>query len=205
MIVIVDYGLGNLFSVAKAFELFGEEVLISGERDAIEKADRLVLPGVGAFPDGMRYITKRGLDQVLREEVLTKRKPFLGICLGMQLLADLGLEYGEHRGLGWINGTVRKLDVEKRGLKVPHIGWNDITLSQDHPIFRGLRPHSDFYFLHSFEFVCDHPSDVVATTVYGGAVTAAVARDTIVAVQFHPEKSQDNGLKVLENFVSWNP
>lgn len=205
MIVIVDYGLGNLFSVAKAFEFLGAEAKISGNPDDIKKASRLVLPGVGAFGDGMDYLAKNGLDKILSNEVLINKKPFLGICLGMQLLADIGFEYGEHRGLGWIRGRVRKLAVEELGLKIPQVGWNDITVVKESPLLKNIKTGSDFYYVHSYQLICDNAENVVATSVYGETVTAAIQKDNIFATQFHPEKSQDNGLKLLENFVNWNP
>jgi len=205
MIAIVDYGLGNLFSVAKAFEMLGAEARITGSPDEIRRADRVVLPGVGAFGDGMDHLRANGLDAALHDAVIRDQKPFLGICLGLQLLADVGEEYGEHRGLGWIPGRVRKLNVESVGLKVPHIGWNDVAVSRENPLFRGLKANADFYFVHSYMLDCAEPINVVATASYGEAVTAAILRGNIFATQFHPEKSQDNGLKLLENFIAWTP
>lgn len=205
MILVVDYGLGNLFSVAKAFERLGATVVVSGDHADIKKAERVVLPGVGAFGDGMSYLKERGLDQALGEAILIKKKPFLGICLGLQMLADLGYEYGEHKGLGWIGGEVSKLDVEKADLKVPHIGWNEISVLKDSPLFVGLKPDADFYFLHSFQLVCKNRADLTAIAFYGGEITAAIQHENIFATQFHPEKSQENGLKILGNFIKWNP
>jgi glutamine amidotransferase len=205
MVVVVDYGLGNLFSVAKAFEMLTAPVKISGEAEDIRAADRIVLPGIGAFGDGMKYLRASGLDRVLEEEVMGKKKPFLGICLGLQLLAEAGEEHGEHRGFGWIKGRVRKLRVEEFGLKVPHIGWNDLSVIRPHPLFAGVKPDADFYFVHSFQLDCGDPEDLAATATYGEQVTAAIHRGNIVATQFHPEKSQESGLKLLENFLSWNP
>ncbi len=202
MIVVVNYGLGNLFSVAKALEEVGAEVLISEKPEDLKRASHIVLPGVGAFGDGMDYLKKAGLDVVLTEEVIKNKKPFLGICLGLQLLGDLGYEYGEHRGLGWIKGEVRKLDVEKLGLKVPHIGLNNLTFKKESRLFKGIKPDADFYFVHSYQLHCVSSSDVVATTFYGEEITAVIERENIFAVQFHPEKSQENGLKLLENFIS---
>ena len=205
MIVIVDYGLGNLFSVRNAFKLLGVEAVLSSKPDDIRNADRLILPGVGAFGDGISNLKRLGLDGVLTSEVVDKKKPFLGICLGLQLLADRGFEYGEHPGLGWMRGEVRKLDVEKSGFKLPHIGWNSIQTVRPSPLLDGIPPDADFYFLNSYHFICGNSEDLVADSSYGGKVTAVVQRENIFGVQFHPEKSQDNGLRLLENFVNWEP
>mgnify|MGYP001617574447 CR=1 FL=1 len=202
MIVVVNYGLGNLFSVAKALEEVGADVLISEKIEDLKRASHIVLPGVGAFADGMDYLKKTGLDVVLTEEVIKNKKPFLGICLGLQLLGDVGYEYGEHRGLGWIKGVVRKLDVEKIGLKVPHIGWNNLAIKKESSLFRGIKTDKDFYFVHSYQLHCANEADIIATTFYGEEITAAIEHENIFAVQFHPEKSQENGLKLLENFIS---
>lgn len=205
MIAIVDYGLGNLFSVKKAFEALGAPVVVSDQPQDLRAAERIVLPGVGAFGDGMDSLRARGLDTVLTEEVLLNKKPFLGICLGLQLVAETGEEYGEHRGLGWVKGRVRKLAVEQQGLKVPHIGWNELEIERPCPLLTGIRPDADFYFVHSFQLDCDDPTDRIASATYGEKVTAVIQHANIAATQFHPEKSQDNGLKLLENFLSWNP
>jgi len=205
MILIVDYGLGNLYSVAKAFEALGASVQISSDPKDVEAAERIVLPGVGAFGDGMKYLAERKLHDALRRAVMEEAKPFLGICLGMQLLADIGTESGEKKGLGWIRGSVRKLPVAPLGLKVPHIGWNDITIAKPHPLWEGIKNGTDFYFLHSYSLVCDDKETIAATSEYGVTFAAAVQKGPIFAVQFHPEKSQENGLKLLENFMSWKP
>ena len=205
MIAIVDYGLGNLFSVKKAFEAIGADAVVTSEPDVIRTAGRVVLPGVGAFADGMKFLKERGLDEALHDVVMQQRKPFLGICLGLQLLAETGEEYGNHTGLGWIRGHVRKLNVESTRLKVPHIGWNNVTMAGDSSLFRGIRSQADFYFVHSYQLECTDPSDVAATTEYGETVTAAILRGNIFATQFHPEKSQDHGLQLLRNFVAWQP
>jgi len=205
MVVIIDYGLGNLFSVAKAFEIIGSDVLITNNLDKIKQSDRLVLPGVGAFEDGIKYLQQKGLDKQIREEVLVKKKPILGICLGLQLLADVSFEYGNHKGLGFIKGKVKKLDVNKFNLKVPHIGWNNIEIKKQTPLFKGIVSGEDFYFVHSYNLHCLDNSDLVAVSSYGEQITAAIQKDNIFATQFHPEKSQDMGLKFLENFIKWNP
>ncbi len=205
MVVIVDYGLGNLFSVKKAFEHAGADVKITSGAEEIRAADRIVLPGVGAFGDGMEFLRAKGLDRVLTGEILGKKKPFFGICLGLQLLAEKGVEYGDHRGLEWIRGTVVKLTAASQGLKVPHIGWNTVTIARETPLLAGLKEPKDFYFVHSFHLECADESDLVATADYGGPVTAAIQRGNVFATQFHPEKSQENGLKLIENFLRWNP
>jgi glutamine amidotransferase len=203
MVVIVDYGLGNLFSVAKAFEMIGAPVKISGEAEDIQHADHIVLPGIGAFGDGMNFLRAKGLDQVLTEQVMGNKKPFLGICLGLQLLAEIGEEFGEHKGFGWIKGKVRKLDVEKLGLKIPHIGWNELQIVRPSPLLAGIPSSADFYFVHSYQLDCGDTEDLVASATYGERITAVIQHGNIFATQFHPEKSQDNGLKLLENFVCW--
>lgn len=205
MVVIIDYGLGNLFSVAKAFQRIGAEARISGDPEDLRQAERLVLPGVGAFGDGMENLRAKGLIEALKTEVLENKKPFLGICLGLQLLAEKGYEYGEHGGLGFVRGDVRKLKVESFGLKVPHIGWNEVEIVREHSLFAGFKPKSEFYFLHSYQLDCGDGIDRAATAEYGETITAAIARDNMFATQFHPEKSQEAGLKLLENFIHWNP
>ncbi len=204
MVVIVDYGLGNLFSVAKAIEACGGQAMISNDPKTIAEAERLILPGVGAFGDGMQRLASSGLIEPMRAAVFDRRVPFLGICLGMQLLAEESDEYGTHQGLGWMKGVVRRLD-ESSGLKVPHIGWNNLEIKREHPLLKGIPNGSDVYFVHSFAFRPADAADVVGVTEYGGEVTAAVGRDNIFATQFHPEKSQEIGLKLLENFLKWNP
>ena len=205
MIAIVDYGMGNVRSLRNAFEYLGKEVQITSDHAELEAADRIVLPGVGAFGDAMVAIRERGLVDVLTRQALQVRKPELGICLGMQLCAKSSVEHGEHTGLGWIDADVRKLSVEAP-LKVPHVGWNDLKFSAEDWLFKGIRPgEANFYFVHGFHMVCHNAADLIATTDYGGALTAVVRSDNIVAAQFHPEKSQDNGLKMLGNWVAWNP
>jgi glutamine amidotransferase len=203
MIIIVDYGLGNLFSVAKAFDAVGASARVSSDPRDLAQASHIVLPGVGAFGQGMHNLETAGLRAALDEEVMGKRKPFLGICLGLQLLGERGYEYGEHAGLGWIAGEVRKLEVESMGLKTPHIGWNNLDIKKESRLLQNIKPDSDFYFVHSYQLHCARKEDVVATTMYGEEITAIIEHENIFAVQFHPEKSQDAGLKLLENFVQY--
>ena len=209
-VAIIDYGRGNVRSVANAIEYCGADATITADPQEIDDASHIILPGVGAFGDAMAALNERGLPEVLGRQVKEKAKPFLGICLGMQLLASRGLEHGEHKGLGWIAGDVVRL--EARGdlgldhLKIPHMGWNSIALRSAHPLFAGLKPGQlTFYFVHSYHFATASSDTVLASCEDYGAFTAAVAKDTIVATQFHPEKSQDSGVELLQNFVKWKP
>ena len=199
-IVVIDYGLGNLLSVAKAFEEVsgGVEVLVTGKATDLEQGSHLVLPGVGNFKTGMENLRRLGLVKPLEEEVLGKGKPFLGICLGLQLLAEVGEEFGEHRGLGFIPGRVRQL--RSNGLPLPHIGWQDIERVKDTHLFDERSSKKDYYFVHSFVLEC--PEDyVTAACTYGERFPAAVQKDNIMATQFHPEKSREAGLDILRNFL----
>lgn len=205
MIAIVDYGMGNVRSLQNAFEYLGADVIITADPRELEDAERIVLPGVGAFGDAMTAIRERQLESVLTRQALEVKKPVLGICLGMQLFAKTSVEHGEHQGLGWIDAAIHRLDVQ-RPLKVPHVGWNDLHFSADDWLFKGIRPgQANFYFVHSFHMICHHSADLIATTDYGVPLTAVVRSGNLVAAQFHPEKSQDNGLKMLENWMAWNP
>lgn len=204
MIMIVDYGMGNVRSVAKAFELLGNNVVISSNPEDLIKADKIVLPGVGAFGEGMKNLNKLSLKEVLTQQVFEKKKPFLGICLGMQLIAKESEEFGLHKGLGWINAKVKAFDVVDKKLKVPHVGWNNISLKKDNSLFKGIKEGAEFYFVHSFHMVCEDKNNIIATCDYGGEITAAVQHENIFATQFHPEKSQVKGLKIIKNFVEDN-
>lgn len=200
MIVIIDYGMGNVRSLRNAFDFLGHDVIISRELSDFEAADRLVLPGVGAFGDAAIAIRSLGLEDPLRYYAFKDRKPIFGICLGMQLLANISYEYGPHEGLGLIEADVLPLkssDVDK----VPHVGWNSIDIIGAEWLSKGLADNPDFYFVHSFHMVCADQTDVVATTDHNGLITAAIAKKNIVATQFHPEKSQDNGLQLLQNWL----
>ncbi|TAN59529.1 MAG: imidazole glycerol phosphate synthase subunit HisH [Magnetospirillum sp.] len=213
IVAIVDYGSGNLRSAAKAFERVVDEqglgltVEVTADAARVAKADRIVLPGVGAFADckaGLAALP--GMIETLTEQVLVKAKPFFGICVGMQLLATTGREHGDHAGLGWITGEVVPLAVESLGLKVPHMGWNELVADRmEHPLLAGLPPEAHAYFVHSYHFVCAEPAHRLAHVDYGGPVTAMIGRDNIVGTQFHPEKSQATGLAVIANFLRWKP
>ena len=205
MIAILDYGMGNVRSVSNALAYLGLESVVTSDPAEVRAADRLILPGVGAFGDAMRHLHESGLVELLQEQVIENSKPILGICLGMQLLAGVSHEHGLHNGLGWLDAEVVRFSGTA-GLKVPHMGWNMVHLHREHPLFAGLSvEHRDFYFVHSFHVVCRDDADVVGTTIYGTEITVAVARGNVAGVQFHPEKSQDNGLQLLTNFAAWTP
>jgi len=212
-VVIVDYGSGNLRSAAKAFEAvvreagLGTDVVVTADAEVVRRADRVVLPGQGAFADCMRGLRAvPGMVEAMHEAVRDKGRPFLGICVGMQLLADAGLEHGSHAGLGWIPGRVEPLEPADPNLKIPHMGWNELHLAAGgHPVLRGLAEGCHAYFVHSYHFVAAQRSDVLATADYGGTVTAIVGRANMVGAQFHPEKSQATGLALIRNFLSWSP
>lgn len=213
-VAIIDYGSSNLRSAAKAFDRAskeagsGEEIVVTADPDLVARAQRIVLPGVGAFADCMSgIIAIDGLIEALTLAVIEKSRPFLGICIGMQLMASRGLEHGVHQGLDWIAGDVVPLEPGDTSLKIPHMGWNTLTLSRpDHPVLRGLAegdPHA--YFVHSFQFKPESAEHVLAVTDYGGPVTAITGRDNMIGTQFHPEKSQALGLKLIANFLTWRP
>jgi glutamine amidotransferase len=205
VILVVDYGLGNLRSVAKALEAAGGDPRVSGDAADVRQAERIVLPGQGAFRDCMARLDASGLREALVEEVREKGKPFLGICLGLQVLAESSEEGGLHAGLGWYPARVNRLRPEEPTLKLPHIGWNDITFSVPTPLARGLKQRPIFYFDHSYHFDPDDPALVAATSDYGGPFCAAIQQDNVFATQFHPEKSQETGLRLLGNFLDWDP
>lgn len=210
-VVVVDYGAGNLKSAAKALAVAardsGATVVVSADPAVVGAAERVVLPGVGAFADckaGLERIP--GLIEALTHVAIAKARPFLGICVGMQLMASLGIEYGEHRGLDWIKGRVVRLTPGDPRLKIPQMGWNNLRIAAPrHPAFAGLAPDAHGYFVHSYHYLAENPAEVLATVDYGGAVVAAIGRDNLVGVQFHPEKSQQVGLKILANFLAWAP
>jgi len=215
VLAIIDYGAGNLRSAAKAFERVaaergkGDAIVVTADPDIVRKADRIMLPGVGAFAD-----CKAGLDavpgmvEVLNERVIRAGVPFLGVCVGMQLLAGEGREKNVTKGLGWIPGAVEKIAPSDPGLKIPHMGWNTIDAVRPHALLDGIATGADglhAYFVHSYHLRTDDPAHLVATTNYGGALTACVGRDNIFGTQFHPEKSQALGLALIGNFLSWRP
>ncbi|MCQ2427294.1 MAG: imidazole glycerol phosphate synthase subunit HisH [Clostridia bacterium] len=200
MIAIIDYGVGNLFSLESSFAKIGEEVTVTSDEKIIRSADRIILPGVGAFGDAAAKLKDSGLGEVLKSEA-EKGKPVMGICLGMQLLFEKGYEYGEHEGLGLIPGSVKPIsDVVPAGLKIPHMGWNALIFrGEQHPLFKYTKPGDCVYFVHSFH-ATDCEESVLAVAEYGAMLTAAVARGNVMGCQFHPEKSGDVGLAILKAF-----
>ncbi|MGA7326739.1 MAG: imidazole glycerol phosphate synthase subunit HisH [Rhodomicrobium sp.] len=215
LVAIIDYQSGNLHSAAKAFERASREngitaeILVTSDPAAVSRADRIVLPGVGAFGDCYRGLSGTpGMLEALREAVLRRERPFFGICVGMQLLAERGLEHGVHEGLGWIGGEVGLIEPVDKALKVPHMGWNTLTFLRSHPLIEGIPGgpggwHA--YFVHSYQFRVREDNDVVAVSDYGGPITALIARGNIAGSQFHPEKSQKLGLRLISNFLQWRP
>lgn len=200
-VVIVDYGMSNLGSLRRSFEECGAEVVVADDPAALQSSTHIVLPGVGAFADGMKNLHERGWVEALRTEVGQYGIPLLGICLGMQLLAEKGVEGGETEGLGFIKGTVVKIQSSKKE-RVPHIGWNEIYRSHGQPaILQGIPDGSDFYFAHSYCFNADDPQNIMAITPYAGGVTSVVTHNNICGTQFHPEKSQVSGFQVMKNFL----
>ena len=200
MIAIVDYGVGNLFSLKSSFAAIGAEAIVSSDPKVLSGADKIILPGVGAFGDAAKKLRDTGLDAFIKEEA-SSGKPLMGICLGMQLLFDKSYEYGEHEGLGLIPGTVRPIaDVIPTDLKIPHIGWNPLHLVGNSPIFRYIKQADCVYFVHSF-YAADCAPNVIATAEYGAELTAAVANKNVFGCQFHPEKSGSVGLSILKAFV----
>jgi imidazole glycerol-phosphate synthase subunit HisH len=214
-LALVDYGAGNLHSAAKAFERAANEtgislsITVDARPESIRSADRIVLPGDGAFRDCIANLRDAdGLIEALHEAVQVKKRPFLGICVGMQLLATRGLEHGVSLGLDWIPGEVRRIEPGRPGFKVPHMGWNTLYAHQEHALLSGI-PHGPnglhAYFLHSYQFMPADDLDIVAEADYGGPITALIARENMAGAQFHPEKSQVLGLKLLANFLKWSP
>ena len=208
---IIDYESGNLHSAEKAFQRMAREVdagtvVVTADADVVARADRIVLPGDGAFPACAGALRgQSGLYGALREAVEQNGRPFLGICVGMQLMASWGREYTDTAGLDWIGGEVVKIDPDDRSLKVPHMGWNDLILDAPHPVFDGISTGDHTYFVHSYHFRVSDPAHRLAHVAYGGDVTAVVGRDTMIGMQFHPEKSQAVGLRLIGNFLSWKP
>ena len=208
---IIDYDSGNLHSAEKAFQRMAREtgggtVTVTRDADVVARADRIVLPGDGAFPACAAALRGRsGLYDALREAVEVKGRPFLGICVGMQLMATLGREYADTPGLGWIGGEVVRITPAAPGMKVPHMGWNDLVVDHPHPVLDGIATGDHAYFVHSYHMRVADPAQRLAHVDYGGDVTAIVGRDTMVGTQFHPEKSQKTGLRLIANFLAWAP
>jgi glutamine amidotransferase len=205
VVAVVDYGMGNLHSVRHALEMVGAEVEVTRDPDALRRADRIVLPGVGAFGECASNLRASGMVEALEEQVVRRGKPLFGICVGMQVLMREGHEMGVHPGLGWIPGIVRRFEVDETSIKVPHVGWNEILPVRDTPLLAGLPKEPTFYFVHSYHAVPDDQGITAAACDYGERFTAAILTGNIFATQFHPEKSQQHGLRVLENFLGWTP
>jgi len=200
-VVIVDYQMGNLRSVQKAFEFNQCHAIISSDHDDIKHAEKIVLPGVGSFRDGMKNLNNLGLIDVLSQEVVQNKKPFLGICLGMHLIANTGYENGQTSGLSWVDAEVIRLDSTSKNLNIPHVGWNSVSYKNHSDLYSGIKDNHDFYFVHSYHFKTTE--DVVSgITNYGIDFVSSIKKDNINAFQFHPEKSQAAGLKIIENFIN---
>ena len=203
MIAIIDYGVGNLFSLSHSLTAVGAETVVTGDAEVIRRADHVVLPGVGAFGDAAAKLRQTKLDALARD-IAARGTPMMGICLGMQLLLEKSFEFGEHAGLGLIPGEVRPIaEVIPPDLKIPHIGWNALDVTRPHPIFQSVQPGDCVYFVHSY-YGAKCEGSVIATAEYGAPLTAAVARGNVCGCQFHPEKSGDVGLGILKAFVDWN-
>ena len=209
---IIDYGSGNLRSAAKAFERAGgeldsaEQVVVTSRPDEVASADRIVLPGQGAFAECRRGLAAvPGLEEAVGEAVAARGRPFFGICVGMQLMAERGREFHTVEGLGWVGGDVVAIEPVDPSYKIPHMGWNELVLQREHPVFDGVAGGTHTYFVHSFHFAVADKADLLATADYAQALTAAVGRDNMVGTQFHPEKSQAAGLRLIANFLRWRP
>lgn len=208
---LIDYESGNLHSAEKAFqrmavEVSAGEVVVTADPHTVERADRIVLPGDGAFPSCVRALRdKTGLYDAMRVAVEDRGRPFMGICVGMQLMATRGLEYEPTDGLGWIDGEVVPIRPNSSKMKIPHMGWNELIIDVSHDVLAGIETGEHVYFVHSFHMAMTQPSQRIAYTDYGGPVTAIVGRDNMVGMQFHPEKSQAAGLRMIANFLKWKP
>ena len=209
---IIDYGSGNIRSVFKSFEkaasLVSSKVKIKviNNCEELEELEKIVLPGVGAFADCMEGLkSKPGLLDAIKRKVLEEKKTFLGICVGMQLLANSSSEYGHTEGLSWIDGEVNSIKIIRKNIKIPHMGWNSILFDSDHPLLKNIKKDEDFYFVHSYKFNVQNKDFVLAKTKYGSDITAIVLKDNILGTQFHPEKSQVAGIQFIKNFIEWSP
>ena len=208
--VIIDYDSGNLHSASKAFERMAQEtnageVRVSADPATVAKADRLVLPGDGAFPACRKALVESDVFEAMIESVLERGRPFLGICVGMQMMAQKGFEYEATSGLGWIDGDIHKIKPNEPALKIPHMGWNNLSFDRPHPLLRNVPDGSHAYFVHSYHMELNAPSQRIACVDYGQPISAIVGRDTMVGTQFHPEKSSSAGLQMIANFLSWSP
>lgn len=205
MIAIIDYGMGNVKSLFNAVDFLGMDAVVTDDKNVIDSASHLLLPGVGAFGDAMNKLIEKDLISVLNIQVFERGKPFLGICLGMQILAKSSIEHGFNEGLGWIDSEVVRFEFEDKSKKVPHMGWNDIHILTEDPLYIQLGDNKTFYFVHSYHMKCNDDGIITATCEYGFDFTASIQKNNILGTQFHPEKSQDNGIHLLKNFLLWNP
>lgn len=206
-VVLIDYGAGNLHSAEKAFRHVSDgtsrDIRVSADPAAVKNADYIVLPGVGAFADCMRGLSSiPGMLDILHESIIQKKRPFMGICVGMQMMLERGLEHGTHAGLGWIKGDVEAIPPKDASYKIPHMGWNDLVIIKDHPVLKDIKTGDHAYFVHSYHAMCTNSTDVLATVDYGLPVTALIAYENMVGAQFHPEKSQKTGLTLIRNFLN---
>jgi len=199
-VAVVDYGVGNIGSISRALTVCGAKPLVTDKEEDFKTVDACILPGVGAFGDAINLLRAKDLDKILEDQLMAYDIPILGVCLGMQLLASGSLEYGAHEGLGWIPGTVRPFEPTNNE-RIPHVGWNNVEYASSNPLLADIPPGEDFYFVHSYHFVTDTPADAVATTPYCGDFVSVVNHGKVYGTQFHPEKSQAIGLKLLKNFI----
>jgi len=208
--VIIDYNSGNLRSAEKSFQLMSEElklgqVKVSNKPEDVVNADRIVLPGVGAFADCKHELNSiMGLFEAIDAHIKTG-KPFMGICVGMQMMATCGPEHGYHEGFNWIQGDVKIMEPNDKNLKIPHMGWNNLNIINSHPVFDNINENDHVYFVHSYHFEVENNNNLLASVDYGGKITAAIAHENMIGTQFHPEKSQSVGLQIIKNFLQWNP
>lgn len=200
-VAIIKYGMGNVDSVKRAVEECGGSAVISNEKSDLESATHIILPGVGNFKSGMEHLESDNLISLLYNQIIEEKKPFLGICLGMQLLAQKGWEGGEKPGLGWIQGEIKRFVPNEKDTRIPHIGWNEVFFENENPLFIGIPSGKDFYFVHSYHFVGCKEAEVIGYTPYCGSFISAVNKDNIFGVQFHPEKSQKIGFQLIKNFL----
>ena len=209
--ILIDYDSGNLHSAQKAFERMAVEtnagdIIVATDPDVVAKADRIVLPGDGAFPHcRAELLSRTGMGEAITEAVINRAVPFMGICVGMQMLATTGHEYEPTAGFDWIGGDIRKITPTDEALKIPHMGWNDLVIDHPHPVLEGIKTGDHAYFVHSYAMTVTNPAERLAHVDYAGDITAIVGRDNIIGMQFHPEKSQDAGLRMIGNFLGWRP
>jgi glutamine amidotransferase len=205
MVGILDCGSGNIGSVVNAFNYLGADTTLVQKTEHFEQCTRLVLPGVGSFRDAVQKLHDMNLVTGLQAYAMVLKKPVLGICLGMQIMAEIGFEGGETQGLSWFKGTVERIQTNSKNELVPHVGWNELLIHHKHPLLEGVPDQADFYFVHSYSVLLQESSCLVASCAYAQGITAIVAKENVFAMQFHPEKSQDHGIRILENFLNWQP